>query len=334
MFTGFNIESGKHQNQKTMKRTIVLIAALLALMINNIEAQQYYCEASAGNLYSVNAKSGLSLRSAPSLISNKITAVPFGKEVTVCSEFQSESELIGGKEGKWVRAWYRGNEGYMFNAFLEAHDPITVNYPGHEGQGKYLGLYPEDGLYTVKAYQFDQDSMVSEDAFVEDPFCGIASPESPIFLFKGIESSASDQIVGQQFDSKFLFPGESVYFETDQAAYYIYAKGSIVSNDDENNPNPFSMIRNYQIRVRKVSDESTKDVVLYQMDIPSWYGHGYEGGVQVQWIGDLDGDGELDMLLTTSSESHCSEVIFMLSSKAERGHLMRQVSREMACCGC
>jgi len=318
-----------------MKRIIILIAALISFFATSSEAQQYYCESSAGNLYAVTAKSGLSLRGAPSLVSNKLLAVPFGKEVTVCSEYQSETEEIGGTQGQWVRAWYRGKEGYLFNAYLEAQEPIEVLYSGVGLAEKvtYFGLYEKEGFYQIQKYGLTPDSMLSDGTLIAPELSQIKGIQEPLFLFSGIETNKTDNIIGRQFDSKFLFPGESVYLETEQAAYYVYAKGSVVSNDDENNPNPFSMIRNYQLRVRKVSGEESEDQVLYQLNIPAWYGEGYEGGIQLQWIGDLDNDGELDILLTTATQSSCTEVVFFLSSKAERGHLLRQVSR-VAECGC
>ena len=330
-----SIESNKHQKLNMMKRMIILIAALISFFATSSEAQQYYCESSAGNLYAVAAKSGLSLRAAPTLVSPKILAVPFGKEVTVCSEYQSEPQEIGGTQGHWVRAWYRGKEGYMFNAYLEAQAPIEVLYAGLglAEDEEYFGLYEKEGFYHVQKYPLTTDSMLTDGTLIASELTQIKGIQDPLFLFSGIETKKTENIIGRQFDSKFLFPGESVYLETEQAAYYVYAKGSVVSNDDENNPNPFSMIRNYQLRVRKVSGEDSEDQVLYQLNIPAWYGEGYEGGIQLQWIGDLDNDGELDMLLTTATQSNCTEVVFLLSSKAERGHLLRQVSR-VAECGC
>ncbi|MEM1319981.1 MAG: SH3 domain-containing protein [Bacteroidota bacterium] len=326
-----------------MKKTIILFALLLTCAwFTSIQAQQYYCEDSAGDLYAVSAPSGLSLRAAPSLLSSKILAVPFGKLVTVCSEFRTNAEEISGTEGQWVKAFYQGKEGYMFDGYLDAKPNIEVIYsqymlPENYALDKeYYGLYPqkEHGMITgFKAEKYVLPIAPSPIDGMEVKSVPTPSEvDQPLFLFAGLEPGQLDNIVGRQLNSQFLYPGQSVFLETEKAAYYVYAKGRIVSNSDENNPNPFSKIRNYELRVKKITGEDIDDQSLYKLDIPAWYGEGYDGGVQLQWIGDLDGDGELDMLLTTATQDHCWEVIFLLSSKAEPGHLFRQVSRYTDCC--
>ena len=328
-----------------MKRIIViLIASILCFFQNDIQAQQYDCEGEAGNLYVVNARSGLSLRDAPSLLSNKILAVPFGKEITVCTNAPAVPETIEGKDGRWVRAYYRGKTGWMFNGFLEAESPIQVIHTdtwlngGYPLDKEFLALYasgdnPFDPEFELEEARFHLDTLDSDE---NDPYIDaqLAGPRQPIFLISGINPTKTTGINGRKYDSKFLFPGETVYFGTDKASYYVYAKGNVLMNKNPDESDPFSMIRNYELHVKQVKGDQIKDELLYRMDLPSWFGNGYEGGVFVEWLGDVDGDGQLDLLLSTTNHEGCWEVSFFLSSKAESGHLFRQVSKYADCEGC
>ncbi len=326
-----------------MKKTIILFTLLFITgWYTQSQAQQYFCEESAGDLYAVNAPSGLSLRTAPSLLATKVLAVPFGKLVTVCSEFQTNPEEIGGKEGKWMKAFYQGKEGYMFSGYLDAKPSIEVIFSEYLLPENYAGDKEYYGLYTTGEHGMDTHFKIEKfiqpvhpapiDGMDVKSVLDLSEVPQPLFIFTGFEPANKKEIVGRELDSEFLYPGQSAFMETEKASYYVYAKGQVISNSDETNPNPFSQIRNYELRVKKVSGDKVVDQLLYKLDIPAWYGEGYEGGVQLQWVGDVDGDGELDMLLTTSTQDHCWEVIFLLSSKAESGHLFRQVSRYTDCC--
>ena len=329
-----------------MKRTIFFsIATLFCIFFCNTSfAQQYDCEGDAGDLYVVNAKSGLALRDAPSLYSNKITAVPFGKSITVCDITSGLDENIEGKDGQWVKAFYRGKSGWMFDGFLKHESSIEVIH-----SASWLGdSYPTDkeylALYSSNDNSFDPEFELREATFNMDTIsvdgvgtmvsASLPTDKTPVLLIAGLSPAKRTEIVGQKFDAKFLFPGESVYLGTEKASYYVYAKGSVVTNKTGDDANPFSKIKNYELRVRQQIGDKIKDDVLYRSDLPSWFGSGYEGGVFLEWIGDIDGDGKLDLLLSTTNSNHCWEVSFFLSSKAERGHLFRQVSKYEECDGC
>ncbi|MEO1624466.1 MAG: SH3 domain-containing protein, partial [Bacteroidota bacterium] len=287
-----------------MKRiTVILIASLLLFLNNNIRAQQYDCEGEAGNLYVVEASSGLTLRDAPSLLSNKIMAVPFGKQITVCTNGPAVPETVEGKDGNWVQAYYRGKTGWMFDGYLKAESPIQVIHTdtwlsaGYPLDKEFLALYASndnrfDPEFRLEAPNFHLDTLMGDE---NDPYitAQLAGPEQPVFLISGIKPLKTTGINGKKFDAKFLFPGETIYFGTDKASYYVYAKGNVVVNKSPADSKPFSMIRNYELRIRQVKGDRTTEEVLYRMDLPSWFGNGYEGGVFLEWLGDVDGDGQL-----------------------------------------
>ncbi|NJL14062.1 MAG: SH3 domain-containing protein [Microscillaceae bacterium] len=65
----------------------------------------------------ITAKSGLTLRKAPSIKSEKITVIPSNEEVGVL-EFMEDYKEIDGMYGVWCRVRYGRKEGFLFSAFI------------------------------------------------------------------------------------------------------------------------------------------------------------------------------------------------------------------------
>ena len=339
----------KTEKNKIMKLSISLIVTTFFLLVGiNVQAQQYDCSGTAGVPYLITANSGLSMRAEPNLKSNKIQAIPYGKEVMICPEYYGMSDQIEGVDGQWVKAFYRGKEGYMFNGFMEAQKPIEVIIPkswigetfpnDKKFYGIYLNEFDEtygDQKFRMNKIDFDIDTV----QLAEIPpfyYAKLKENDHPQFLISGIESSRTEGIVGKAFESKFLYPGETVSLTTgSEAHYHIYAKGRVLESKGGDDMNPISMIKNYELHVRRSGhDGDREDQIVYKMDIPSWYMDGYQGGVFIHWMGDLDEDGELDLLLSKSENPECWDIIFFLSSKAEHGHFFKQVTKYQECGGC
>jgi len=287
------------------------------------------------------------MRAEPSLSAVKIQAIPFGKEVVVCPEYQSPEEIVDGVKGKWLRTFYQDRIGYMFSGYMEAQPKINVILPDswmgdlNELDNEYHGLYMIDYDKEYNEQRFllrAKESLNTSVASLEvDPKTIFSSPEvEPAhFYVSGLDLPKTEGIQGQLFDSKFLYPGESTSLTLDNAHFHVYAKGRIVENTSGNDINPISMIKNYELHVRRTThDGDWEDKVIYKVDIPAWFADGYEGGIFLQWMGDLDNDGELDLLLKTAKAKSCWNVVLMLSSKAERGHFFKQVTKYEECDGC
>ncbi|MEM8907334.1 MAG: SH3 domain-containing protein [Bacteroidota bacterium] len=332
-----------------MKSIIMQCTSLILFLLSSyaLQAQQYDCSGGAGQTYLVTAESGLSLRESPNLKSIKIMAIPYGKTVTVCTEYSGASTTIEGVSGQWLQTFYRGQSGFMFSGFMEALPSIEVILPDeqfvehYEINRSYQGLYLQDSdpvvdeqRFQLKRCLFNVDTVVVPGVPTYH-YARLREGDHPTFLISGLESRSGTSIPGKSFEDKFLYPGESVSLTLNGAHFHVYAKGRILENKSGEDINPIAMIKNYELHVRRSTNEGDRtDQRLYQMDLPGWYADGYEGGIFLHWMGDLDGDGELDLLLSNSASPACKTISFFLSSRAERGHFFKQVAKYQDCDGC
>lgn len=141
---------------------------------------------------------------------------------------------------------------------------------------------------------------------------------TPKFLIKGLDF-IKDSTNGRWIDRK-MYPGETIIFKVPNVAneehstyYSIYIKGKVI--ETKNNVFPyFKGIKDYELRV--ASEKRNESLV--KINIGSWSAGGFEGGIYLYWIGDLNGDNRLDMLIGTSVHYAGIELTLYLSDKTEK----------------
>jgi uncharacterized protein YgiM (DUF1202 family) len=65
----------------------------------------------------VTAKSGLKIRTNPSLNSEIITTVKFGENIKVIDN-EIKKDIVNGENGNWCKVEYRNQTGYAWNKFI------------------------------------------------------------------------------------------------------------------------------------------------------------------------------------------------------------------------
>lgn len=144
------------------------------------------------------------------------------------------------------------------------------------------------------------------------------SIKQPRFLIKGL-NSIKNTTEGRWINRK-MYPGETISFFLDNSLnesvsrlYHIYTKGKVV--ETENNKFPyFKSIKDYELRVAS----GKKNERIIKMDVSSFSSGGFEGGIYVYWIGDLNGDNRLDMLVGKSIHFAGIELLFYISDKSDK----------------
>ncbi len=113
-----------------------------------------------------------------------------------------------------------------------------------------------------------------------------------------------------------LYPNEKMSINFNGVSYTFYATG-----DEQNITNPnlsrSDKVQNYRLFVTKTKNAKNKTQLL------SIKKHFDDAFVQILFIGDLDGDGELDMIIDDTRKYSITNIIIYLSSKATNKEIMR-----------
>lgn len=302
-----------------MRSITFLIATLIAGMLS---AQQYsttdYSNGVSMNctqLFEVKAKSGVILRSEPTTKSARLGKIPFTIVVSGCELVTPVSDIINGKSGKWIKVVHNGTSGYVFDAFLSHFESHDIIFPGYflerpSSSATYIAFkLDKDGLYTVPVSlsSIITDGVVSHDKMVKS---GI------LFMVKGIRNQG--RLYGQYFadeTAQVLYPGQILEIDGDEM---VYADGRVFE------ARGMITIEDYTLNLVEISaDEKMPskrlfkapfDIELSKSEIPV-----------VRYIGDLDGDGEFDLLVQyTLGDEDCFDLL--LSGVAEKNHALRLVA--------
>ncbi len=190
----------------------------------------------------------------------------------------------------------------MISAMLMDCYEVTEMEDTEMDLSNYFGVYEKEKYLTTNfnIKKYNSDSIVQ-----------------PKFLIKGL-NFIKDSINGRWINRK-MYPGETIIFsvpntkdEERSKSYSIYTKGNLI--ETENNEFPyFKEIKDCELRV--ASGKTNESIA--KMDMVSWPAGGFEGGIYLYWIGDLNGDNRLDMLVGTTTHYAGIDFSLFLSDKSD-----------------
>ena len=329
-----------------MKYIILLLQLLTCfLFIAQANAQVLNCNCSDISLREVTAKSGLILRQLPSINSEKVTGIPFGEKVMVGFDADLvKADVIENKQGYWVRANYRGAEGFLFNGFLSEQPVydvlpnIEIHLPNLE-DGPFMGLFVDEeepygqGLAELKKINYDTINYESHNGLIDYSDVVIAETKYPYFTFFGL-NNAERKVNAWLFETEEgnLYPGvmRTVYYSGSN--YTLYATGEVVrvENDDSGN-GELMMVKNYEVILeRRSPDAVQRQVIMKRKSMPMAY-WGSGGLANIRMAGDLDGDAQPDFIIENYLMEGYESSLF-LSSEAEDGFLVKLVRMVIGSC--
>ena len=230
------------------------------------------------------------------LISN-IEGAPLEKisgEIRVLRPGQYHGEEIenGIENRKWYGIFYKNNHYFVQEArvHIELVNDALID-KGEEKSGKYVYV----------------DSIV------------------PVFLVSGLSNikegrlptlQGHERLHSEQHDPYFIFPGAGYYcsFERDSFTYLINGYGAFLEE--------FRYFQEYNLTIERKFRKGnfTQKIQVFNWDRLD------EKQAGICWIGDLDGDNKLDILLSTADNSSVSTLVLYLSSRAERNALFKAVA--------
>ncbi len=334
-----------------MKKLMIAIACMFSVSLmfaNNGDGYDYHDDYKVVDktCNTVIATNGLNIRKAPDTKSEVVGYAPFGAKVEILSETHFGWDVIGEHtfytgvgssdeyswtepvEGFWVEVEYEGTIGYMFSAYLyygneyldyenEFQNSVNqdfailyphfncadnvVNVPGMIWYGVYQ-VGDKISLRQVEINYFhDYDEISSLAVTTKDN-------EGLMFIIGSKEHLPPGQVFGHTFDKW----EESIFY-----ADYYYEE----LNED--------LMDNFSLNIENFEKE---DYIHRELTLntggrsQALNPEGYDLGdpMNLEFIGDLDGDGQQDYIIVYGEEF--SQTVLYLSSKAEEGQTVKPVA--------
>lgn len=194
--------------------------------------------------------------------------------------------------------------------------------PLTKGGSTWLGLFPNgDGFAwreTVLHLRYDRDEVAEDPPNVlSGKLLFVSEPVAPVFLIRGLPglSTATVKTIWQQSDvvltdGRSLVPRADTRFELNAVQYRLEVL----------NPHPGEggELGKAASLVLHANDKSQ---TIYSLP-----NGGNDASWEMRWVGDLDGDGKLDLYLSLSDHYNVDQRILFLSSQARSGELVRAVA--------
>jgi len=277
------------------------ITFLFVLCFQQGISQFIACEWSWAETYTISAKSGLKLRKGQRVASKMIALIPFQHEIKVCYE-NTKPETIDGIQGKWVKVFWEEKEGYVFDAYIEPKkedfsialynaemDLINVwHQTSFSSDQEPWGLF---GIPNEQDFQLRKVKLAKvENTDLHKP---AEDEEIPIWIFSKWETTQGRTIKGKEIN-RMIFLGEKVNVNHGT----IYGDG-ILNKEDSIKVEGFT-INPYELRFQYREGDQIHDQLLLKMKCMGGMSetYGYEAKAVVNFIGDLDGDTQDDILIT------------------------------------
>jgi len=145
-----------------------------------------------------------------------------------------------------------------------------------------------------------------------DRFVTVDQPSSPLFLVRRVSGLYNRPIRTVLATRTFVHPAESKSLKFDDSTYYSFtAFGQVVDETVD------VVIHDYSIQLRQGRRSQV---------IASFNRIGSDKHPMILWVGDLDDDGKLDLLMDTATNYNLIEYTLFLSSMATSGNLVKRVA--------
>jgi hypothetical protein len=138
--------------------------------------------------------------------------------------------------------------------------------------------------------------------------------EKPIYIFEGIHYDHEFILRGEYPQKYPLRPGDLFLMSTLEENSVLYVTGSVKKGNFNQFEGPFDRITDFNLILQTKIADSLTESIIFKKDTMSIMSDRYEINFGVDWIGDLDLDGKMDMVLNYSNHHASFEYRLYLSS--------------------
>ncbi|MEM6766318.1 MAG: SH3 domain-containing protein [Bacteroidota bacterium] len=291
----------------------------------------------AQDIQYVVAESGLNMRNSPRTSGEKIGKLALGTEVEVVAHSGIFFTLTDdGKEikGEWVEVNARNGalarkRGFVFSGFLgEISPPVPMeilvpgtfhgeDVPSNSASREWLGLFEgEDGFYVSyiePKLERVHDGMVDGEGEKTGWAVSTDKEDTCILLVAGLAVDEG-KIDHYPVEDRSPLPGSNIFIEGPKVPTSLYVTGIVEL------VNYGLLMKDYSLTLRagKGAEDYTQGFLHIE--------HLEETRVDILWSGDIDRDGKIDFLINTSHHYNLYQPTLFLSSRAEKGKLLRRMA--------
>lgn len=200
-------------------------------------------------------------------------------------------------------------------------DEIDNEFANH----KWFGLFELEDYYYLRKTNIQiskiYDPIADDDSL--NPTGDLVQVESEgncVLLIKGISGLKERPVIGFGVEDNSLLPGEETTFNYNDLHYNLSAEGDPLDTATG------WLNGNYRLILEETNQLNSKQLISED----SMYS---ETPYSIIWIGDLDGDNEIDLLIDLSNHYNVSLPVLFLSSRKTKGNLLKR-SAEFSSVGC
>ena len=181
----------------------------------------------------------------------------------------------------------------------------------------WLGLFQVGDEYELRSTTLVVDE--SERRGMDYKEVQTDQPSNPRFLVRGLAWLLPGKVETVIPDGKFIYPGQRETFGFGRNTYALRGFGEATDRD------LYSIfIEKYKLTLSATLDSP---MFKYSQKLLEYNGVLEVLAPRVEWAGDLDKDGKLDLFMQMSHKSVYSEYALFLSSSARDGEIVGQVAR-------
>jgi hypothetical protein len=206
---------------------------------------------------------------------------------------------------------------------VSGHDLWALSPRSNDFYGLFVKKHLMDNWFDFELQKIDiTDYYIGPEAVNYDR----VKKDDLLYVFRGFDSLQTN-IRGWKFNTGYLLPGQSLL----AGEYHIYSKGQIIESMDSTSTEVFDAVDNYRVGLKtKVQGKTVNRPLTDGYRLTRWVEGSYLGGLSVDWVGDLNGDGRPEIIMTQCGHHECFDIVLY---SPDKNFNFKEIYRNTICGG-
>jgi hypothetical protein len=182
----------------------------------------------------------------------------------------------------------------------------------------WTGLFFKNGEYYTEETSLHlkkvKDQIVDEENEMSGWEVATGVKDSCLILISGFKFPDNGKVPSIKFPNTPIFPGDSLKVDFNGTSYTLYVTGNKKKASDD-----WYNVSNYKLYLKERSEGRERSQLIRAT---STFDDAY---TSILWMGDIDGDKKLDLVIDISRHYNNSIIALYLSSKANAGELVKYI---------